>query len=44
MRRKTFISTLILVSVHNIILTVLLPCLFGEVIKLCQVGLVLRDG
>ena len=35
----SFMGTLILVSVHNI-LAVLLPCLFSEV-KLCQAGLVL---
>ena len=35
----SFMGTLILVLVHNI-LTVPLPCLFGEV-KLCQAGLVL---
>ena len=35
----SFMGTLIVVSVHNI-LTVPLPCLFGEV-KLCQAGLVL---
>ena len=36
----SFMGTLILVLVHNI-LTVPLPCLFGEV-KVCQAGLVME--